>query len=119
MMQLIGRSLSRLMFRQQAVEANFRFDLARIREFSEQIALLKGEQREIDRADSVFNDVFVTVQRIIHVRTMLNRLPAILYPDLVDHPLCGRRAFLFRGEKGRLRHVQPGGRRVRQRQLAR
>jgi vitamin B12/bleomycin/antimicrobial peptide transport system ATP-binding/permease protein len=72
MMQLIGRSLSRLMFRQQAVEANFRFDLARIREFSEQIALLKGEDREIDRAGRVFNDVFVTVQRIIRVRTFLN-----------------------------------------------
>ena len=72
MMQLIGRSLSRLMFRQQAVEANFRFDLARIREFSEQIALLKGEDREIDRAGRVFNDVFTTVQRIIRVRTMLN-----------------------------------------------
>jgi vitamin B12/bleomycin/antimicrobial peptide transport system ATP-binding/permease protein len=72
MMQLIGHTLSRLMFRQQAVEANFRFDLARIREFSEQIALLKGEQREIDRAGRVFNDVFVTVQRIIRVRTMLN-----------------------------------------------
>jgi vitamin B12/bleomycin/antimicrobial peptide transport system ATP-binding/permease protein len=72
MMQLIGRSLSRLMFRQQAVEANFRFDLARIREFSEQIALLKGEEREIDRAGRVFNDVFVTVRRIIRVRTFLN-----------------------------------------------
>jgi len=72
MMQLIGRSLSRLMFCQQAVEANFRFDLARIREFSEQIALLKGEDREIDRAGRVFNDVFTTVQRIIRVRTMLN-----------------------------------------------
>ncbi|HZZ63063.1 MAG TPA: ABC transporter ATP-binding protein/permease [Roseiarcus sp.] len=72
MMQLIGRSLSRLMFRQQAVEANFRFDLARIREFSEQIALLKGEDREIDRAGRVFNDIFTTVQRIIRVRTFLN-----------------------------------------------
>jgi putative ATP-binding cassette transporter len=72
MMQLIGHSLSRLMFRQQAVEANFRFDLARIREFSEQIALLKGEDREVDRAARVFNDVFSTVQRIIRVRTMLN-----------------------------------------------
>ena len=72
MMHLIGRSLSRLMFRQQAVEADFRFDLARIREFSEQIALLKGEPREIDRANGVFNNVFVTVQRIIRVRTMLN-----------------------------------------------
>src|SRR5271166_3292778 len=72
MMQLIGRSLSRLMFRQQAVEANFRFDLARVREFSEQIALLKGEEREIDRAGKVFDDVFRTVQGIIRVRTMLN-----------------------------------------------
>ena len=70
------------MFRQQAVEANFRFDLARIREFSEQIALLKGEEREIDRAGRVFNDVFRTVQRIIRVRTLLNRVPAVLYPDL-------------------------------------
>jgi putative ATP-binding cassette transporter len=72
MMQLIGHSLSRLLFRQQAVEANFRFDLARVREFSEQIALLKGEDREIDRAGRVFNDVFTTVQRIIRVRTFLN-----------------------------------------------
>ena len=72
MTQLIGHSLSRLLFRQQAVEANFRFDLARIREFSEQIALLKGEEREIDRAGRVFNDVFTTVQRIIRVRTFLN-----------------------------------------------
>ena len=69
--QLIGRSLSRLYFRQQAVEANFRFDLARIREYSEQIALLKGEEREIDRAGSVFGEVVRTIRRIIHVRTWL------------------------------------------------
>ena len=69
--QLIGRSLSRLYFRQQAVEANFRFDLARIREYSEQIALLKGEDREIDRASSVFGEVVRTIRRIIHVRTWL------------------------------------------------
>ena len=69
--QLIGRSLSRLYFRQQAVEANFRFDLARIREYSEQIALLKGEEREIDRAGTVFSEVVRTVRRIIHVRTWL------------------------------------------------
>jgi putative ATP-binding cassette transporter len=69
--QLIGRSLSRLYFRQQAVEANFRFDLARIREYSEQIALLKGEDREIERAGTVFDDVFRTIRRIIHVRTWL------------------------------------------------
>ena len=71
-MQLLGRSLSRLLFHQQAAEANFRFDLARAREFSEQIALLKGEEREIDRAGAVFGEVFATVQRIIRVRTILN-----------------------------------------------
>src|SRR5271166_666158 len=69
--QLIGRNLSRLYFRQQAVEANFRFDLARIREYSEQIALIKGEEREIDRAGNVFGEVFRTIRRIIHVRTFL------------------------------------------------
>jgi putative ATP-binding cassette transporter len=71
-MQLIGRKLSSLMFAQQAVEANFRFDLARVREYSEQIALLKGEDREIDRAGRVFGEVFATVQRIIKVRLRLN-----------------------------------------------
>ena len=69
--QLIGRSLSKLYFRQQAVEANFRFDLARVREYSEQIALLKGEDREIERAGTVFGEVFRTIRRIIHVRTWL------------------------------------------------
>ena len=68
---LIGRSLSRLYFRQQMVEANFRFDLARVREYSEQIALLKGEEREIDRAGRVFDEVFRTIRRIIRVRTWL------------------------------------------------
>jgi putative ATP-binding cassette transporter len=67
--QLIGQRLAGLYFRQQAVEANFRFDLARIREYSEQIALLKGEDREITHAANVFNEVFKTVRRIIDVRT--------------------------------------------------
>ncbi len=66
---LIGQPLTRLFFRQQAVEANFRFDLARVREYSEQVALLKGEGREIDRAGVVFDTVFRTIQRIIRVRT--------------------------------------------------
>src|SRR5271156_2813707 len=70
-MQLIGRRLSALYFRQQTVEANFRFDLARIREYSEQIALLNGEERGIDRAGTVFSEVVRTVRRIIHVRTWL------------------------------------------------
>jgi putative ATP-binding cassette transporter len=69
--QIIGRKLSTLYFKQQAVEANFRFDLARIREYGEQIALLKGEAREINRAGEVFQDVFDTVQAIIRLRVRL------------------------------------------------
>ncbi|PPD45159.1 MAG: ABC transporter [Methylocystis sp.] len=43
---LIGRSLTRLFFEQQKREADFRFSLARLREYSEQIALLSGEDAE-------------------------------------------------------------------------
>jgi putative ATP-binding cassette transporter len=70
-MQLIGAKLAAFYFKQQSVEANFRFDLARIREYSEQIALLKGENREIAHAGEVFEDVFHTIQRIIRLRVRL------------------------------------------------
>ncbi|MCC3244916.1 ABC transporter ATP-binding protein/permease [Methylocystis sp. WRRC1] len=43
---LIGRSLTVLYFDRQRREADFRFSLARLREYSEQIALLSGETAE-------------------------------------------------------------------------
>jgi putative ATP-binding cassette transporter len=43
---LIGRPLVRLAFTQQRYEADFRFSLARLREYSEQVALLAGEAAE-------------------------------------------------------------------------
>lgn len=43
---LIGRSLVGLYFVRQRVEADFRFALARLREYSEQVALLRGEPAE-------------------------------------------------------------------------
>jgi putative ATP-binding cassette transporter len=42
----IGRTLVGLFFEKQRVEANFRFSLARVREYSEQVALLAGERAE-------------------------------------------------------------------------
>ncbi len=42
----IGRPLIGLFFEKQRVEANFRFSLARVREYSEQVALLSGEPAE-------------------------------------------------------------------------
>ncbi len=46
---LIGRPLIGLMFNQQRYEADFRFNLVRARENSEQIALLRGEPAERQR----------------------------------------------------------------------
>ncbi|MEO6382079.1 MAG: ABC transporter ATP-binding protein/permease [Nitrobacter sp.] len=46
---LIGRPLIGLDYRQQQYEADFRFNLVRVRENSEQIALLRGEDAERTR----------------------------------------------------------------------
>ena len=48
---LIGRPLIALNFNQQRYEADFRFNLVRVRENSEQIALLRGETRGARPAD--------------------------------------------------------------------
>jgi vitamin B12/bleomycin/antimicrobial peptide transport system ATP-binding/permease protein len=54
---LIGRPLIALNFQQQRYEADFRFNLVRVRENSEQIALLDGERAERDRLLSRFGNV--------------------------------------------------------------
>jgi putative ATP-binding cassette transporter len=54
---LIGRPLIRLLFDQQRYEANFRFNLVRVRENSEQIALLRGEPAESERLAGRFGRV--------------------------------------------------------------
>src|SRR5262249_50729362 len=54
---LIGRPLVALKYDQQRYEADFRFNLVRVRENSEQIALLRGETAECDRLGSRFASV--------------------------------------------------------------
>ena len=54
---LIGRPLIALNFQQQRYEADFRFNLVRVRENSEQIALLDGENAERDRLLFRFGNV--------------------------------------------------------------
>ena len=54
---LIGRGLIALNFQQQRYEADFRFGLMRVRENSEQIALLAGEPAERDRLLTRFGHV--------------------------------------------------------------
>jgi len=55
--QWIGSPLVRLDFQQQRYEADFRFNLVRARENSEQIALLQGENAERQRLWQRFNHV--------------------------------------------------------------
>jgi len=54
---LIGRPLIRLNFNQQRYEADFRFNLVRVRENGEQIALLSGEPAERERLLQRFGSV--------------------------------------------------------------
>jgi putative ATP-binding cassette transporter len=54
---LIGRPLIRLDFLRQRVEANFRFALARLREYGEQVALLSGAEAEKQRLRARFGDI--------------------------------------------------------------
>jgi vitamin B12/bleomycin/antimicrobial peptide transport system ATP-binding/permease protein len=64
---LIGWPLVSLNFRQQRFEADFRFNLVRLRENSEQIALLGGEtaerQRLLDRFGYVVGNFLLIMQR--------------------------------------------------------
>ncbi|MEJ2379217.1 MAG: SbmA/BacA-like family transporter, partial [Pseudolabrys sp.] len=54
---LIGRALIALNFQQQRYEADFRFNLVRVRENSEQIALLEGDHAERGRLLERFGNV--------------------------------------------------------------
>ena len=112
---LIGRPLVRLFFAQQRYEADFRFDLARLREYSEQIALLRGEETESLGAMSKFSNVYDNYMRIVHVRKTLRvfteayNLASQYIPFIVGAP------FYFLG-KSTARRPDPGCARFWQRQ---
>jgi putative ATP-binding cassette transporter len=55
--QWIGAPLVRLDFQQERFEADFRFNLVRVRENSEQIALLRGEAAERGQLSARFNNI--------------------------------------------------------------
>ncbi|HLW93142.1 MAG TPA: ABC transporter ATP-binding protein/permease [Roseiarcus sp.] len=88
----IGRALVNLYFAQQRFEANFRFGLARVREYSEQIALLAGEDNETRAANARFVDIFNNYMRIVRVRKKLLAFQrtygqaSVLIPYLVSVP---------------------------------
>ena len=68
---LIGRPLVALYFAQQRYEADFRFSLARLREYAEQIALLSGESTEKASLKIRFAAIVANYFRIIARRKNL------------------------------------------------
>jgi vitamin B12/bleomycin/antimicrobial peptide transport system ATP-binding/permease protein len=68
---LIGRTLVPLNFTQQRYEADFRFSLARLREYSEQVALLDGERAERGIVMGRFGSVLANFWQIVGVRKRL------------------------------------------------
>jgi putative ATP-binding cassette transporter len=73
---LIGRPLVRLSFMQQRYEADFRFSLARLREYSEQVALLAGEKAEKSSLGSRFAAIIGNYFAIIACRKNLTAFTA-------------------------------------------
>ncbi|WP_439500069.1 ABC transporter ATP-binding protein/permease [Bosea sp. (in: a-proteobacteria)] len=68
---LIGRPLIGLEFEQEKREANFRFSLARLREYSEQIALMTGEPTERAHLAQRFRDIVENFYRLVWRRLKL------------------------------------------------
>jgi putative ATP-binding cassette transporter len=89
---LIGRPLVGLNFNQQRYEADFRFNLVRVRENSEQIALLAGEAIETDRLRARFDRVasnwylIMTRQKRLTFFTAGYTQAAIIFPIIVVSP---------------------------------
>ncbi|HEY1736703.1 MAG TPA: ABC transporter ATP-binding protein/permease [Methylovirgula sp.] len=68
---LIGRPLVRLSFERQRYEADYRFSLARLREYGEQVALLKGEATEKIALGQRFANIVKNYFQLIACRTPL------------------------------------------------
>ncbi len=89
---LVGRALIALSFMQQRYEADFRFNLVRVRENGEQIALLEGEPAERDRLLGRFANVVANYMAIMSRQKKLTFLTAsysqvsIVFPYIVASP---------------------------------
>lgn len=89
---LIGYKLVGLNFMQQRYEADFRFNLVRVRENSEQIGLLEGEKAETERLLDRFGKVvtnwygLMTLQKRLTFFTAGYRQVSTVFPYVVVSP---------------------------------
>lgn len=89
---LIGKPLIRLDFQQETVEADYRFSLARLREYGEQVALLRGEKAEIVRLEQRFSEIVRNFLQILSRRMKLTSFTAgysqisVIFPYVMAAP---------------------------------
>jgi vitamin B12/bleomycin/antimicrobial peptide transport system ATP-binding/permease protein len=88
----IGRPLVDLNFNRQRLEADLRFNLVRVRENSEQIALLRGEQTErgrlLDRFGRIIDNwhaIMTRTRKVVFFTTGAGQA-AIIFPFVVASP---------------------------------
>lgn len=95
----IGRPLIGLNYRQQLLEANFRFGLVRLRENGESVALSDGERMEEQSLKGHFQWVFGNFRSIIFKQLHLNMFTsgfgqlAIIIPLAVAYPMYFAKKF--------------------------
>lgn len=88
----IGRPLIKLNFQQQAYEADFRFGLLRVREYSEDIAFYQGEQQEKTGLTRKFHNVVDNFMRVVKRTLKINGFnfvygqTSVLFPLLICVP---------------------------------
>ncbi|MCR5084160.1 MAG: ABC transporter ATP-binding protein/permease [Succinivibrionaceae bacterium] len=89
----LGKPLVRLNFRQQRFEADFRYQLIRVRESAESIALYHGEREELKGLNAAFHAVVDNFLSLIHYTKRLGFFTfgyyqlAVIFPVVVSVPM--------------------------------
>lgn len=104
---LIGRPLIALNFEQERVEANYRFSLARLREYTEQVALLSGEPAEREGIARRFGQIVDNYMRIVIRLIKLNTFTSAYFQAnvVVPYMLTAPYYFIGRISLGQMQQV--------------
>jgi vitamin B12/bleomycin/antimicrobial peptide transport system ATP-binding/permease protein len=95
---LIGRPLIALNFQQERVEADYRFSLARLREYNEQVALLSGERAEEQGLARRFGRIVDNYMRIVYRLMKLNTFTLSYFQANVVVPYIITAPYYFVGK---------------------
>ncbi|WP_114945202.1 ABC transporter ATP-binding protein/permease [Microvirga calopogonii] len=95
---LIGRPLIALNFEQERLEANYRFSLARLREYTEQVALLSGERAEREGLGRRFGQIVDNYMQIVFRLIKLNTFTSAYFQANVVVPYILTAPYYFIGK---------------------